>query len=167
MTVLMVAVGTTRARAVCGYADYLADRGVETALITVDAAAWQQEGLNPAVRLLLLEKAERKHPLARLGRLVKSVSGALYTKLYAKLYKIVRPYILWRVARGTVARDVDWSSVGQLVVCDSHAIPIAWHLARKHPGVAVGFELDRTQFAQLESHGAATPATTSMEDVHA
>ncbi len=160
MTVVMVAVGTTRARAVCGYADYLAARGVDTALITVDAASWQSEGLNPAVRLLLLEKAEQRHVLYRLGRLVKRVPGPLYPKVYAKLYKIVRPYVLWRVARKTAVRELDWPRVGQLVVCDSHAIPIAWHLARRHPAVTVGFELDRSPFDALtQPLAAAAPVT--------
>lgn len=155
MSVLLLAIGTTRARAVCGSADFLLARGVDVGLVTVEPEPWRREGLDPRVTLYTLQAGEERHPLARAGRMVRRVSGALYTKVYSKVYRLLRPYVMWRVTRKQVVRRLDWSAVEQLVICDSHAIPIGWHLARRHPGLAVGFELDRAPYADRE---AAAPA---------
>ena len=148
MSVLLLAIGTTRARAVCGSADYLLARGVDVGLVTVEAEPWRREGLDPRVTLYTLRAGEERHPLARAGRMVRRVSGALDTKVYSKVYRLLRPYVMWRVTRKQVVRRLDWSAVEQLVICDSHAIPIGWHLAKRHPGLTVGFELDRTAYAR-------------------
>lgn len=145
--VLLVAIGVTRSRAVTDTADFLLARGVEVDLLTVEAESWQAAGLDPRVRLHTLAAAEDKHPFAVLGRLVRRVSKAAYTKGYAKIYRLLRPYVMWRAARGTVVRKLDWNGVDQLVICDSHAIPIGWHLAKRHPRLTVGFELDRAPYA--------------------
>ena len=150
--VLLVAIGTTRSRAVTDTAEFLLARGVGVHLLTVEAESWQAVGLDPRVRL---------HPLARLGRLVRRVSGAAYTKGYAKIYRLLRPYVMWRAARGTVVRELDWSAVDQLVICDSHAIPIGWHLAKRHPRLTVGFELDRAPYAALPAAADREPALTT------
>ena len=147
--VLLVAIGVTRSRAVTDTAEFLLARGVDVDLLTVEAESWQAAGLDPRVRLLTLAAAEERHPLARLGRLVRGVSKAAYTKGYAKIYRLLRPYVMWRAARSTVVRKLDWSAVDQLVICDSHAIPIGWHLAKRHPTLTVGFELDRAPYAAL------------------
>lgn len=157
MTVLLLSIGTTRARAVTAAAEFLLARDVEVGLVAVDAAAWAKEGLPAGVRLYPLGEGELRHPLFRLGRLVKRVSGAAY-RLYAKFYRLLRPYVMWRVARRGAVRQIDWSSVEQLVICDSHAIPIGWHLAKRNPKLTVGFELDRTPYAEREPVPAAAPA---------
>lgn len=154
--VLLVAIGTTRSRAVTDTAEFLLARGVDVDLLTVESAPWQAGGLDPRVRLHTLAEAERRHPLAAFGRLVRRVSKAAHDQGYAKVYRLLRPYVMWRAARTTVARELDWSSVEQLVICDSHAIPIGWHLARRHPRLTVGFELDRAPYA-------ARPATADRE----
>lgn len=171
MSVLLLAIGTTRARAVCGSADFLLERGVDVGLVTVDAESWRREGLDPRVTLYTLQAGEERHPLNRFGRAVRGVSAAAYTKVFSKVYRLLRPYVMWRVTRKQVIRQVDWSAVEQLVICDSHAIPIGWHLAKRHPGLTVGFELDRTPYADREpvaaaatamvSASATTPATSS------
>lgn len=160
MTVVLLAIGTTRARAVNATARFLLERGAEVALITVDAAAWAKEGLPEAVRLHPLGEGERRHPLFRLGSAVKRVNGGAY-RLYAKFYRLLRPYVLWRVARRGAARSVEWNSVEQLVICDSHAIPIGWHLAKRHPELTVGFELDRAPYAQRPPAAADFPAAAA------
>jgi hypothetical protein len=160
MSVLLLAIGTTRARAVCGSADFLLARGVDVGLVAVDADSWQREGLDPRVTLYTLQAGEERHPLNRLGRAVRGVSAAAYTKVFSKFYRLLRPYVMWRVTRKQVVRQVDWSAVEQLVICDSHAIPIGWHLAKRHPGLTVGFELDRTPYADREPV-AADAATVS------
>ena len=161
MSVLLLAIGTTRSRAVTDTAEYLLARGVDVDLITVEAGAWEAAGLDARVRLQTLAAGEQKHPLARLGNLVSRVSKAAYTKGYAKIYRLLRPYVMWRVARSTVVRRLDWSNVEQLVICDSHAIPIGWHLAKRHPRLTVGFELDRAPYADREPAEAAMTTTTT------
>jgi hypothetical protein len=137
MSVLFLAVGTTRARAVCVSGQYLADRGVDVALVTGSAAPWAKEGLDERVAVLPLEG-----PLDR---------RLLATKPINKFYRLVRPYAMWRTARRRVVGNrLDWNGVEQIVVFDSHAIPMGWHLARKHPKVPVGFELDRTPYLDRE-----------------
>jgi len=77
-------------------------------------------------------------------------------RLYAKVYRLLRPYVMWRVARRSAVKLVDFSAVEQLVICDSHAIPIGWHLAKRHPKLSVGFELDRAPFQEREPALAST-----------
>lgn len=164
MSVLLLAIGATRSRAVTETADYLLARGVDVDLVTVEAGPWAAAGLDARVRLHTLAEGEARHLLSRLGRLVRGLSKAAYTKGYAKIYRLLRPYVMWRVTRSTVARELDWSTVEQLVICDSHAIPIGWHLAKRHPELTVGFELDRTPYADrpaADDREAALVATTT------
>jgi hypothetical protein len=161
MSVLLLAIGTTRARAVCASADFLLARGVDVGLVTVESEPWRREGLDPRVRLYALRSAEERHPLARFGRAVRRVSAAAYTRVFSKFYRLLRPYVMWRVTRAQVVRQVDWPTVEQLVICDSHAIPIGWHLARRHPDLAVGFELDRTPYADREPVASTATAVSS------
>lgn len=168
MSVLLVAIGVTRSRAVTDTADYLLARGVDVDLLTVEAGPWEAAGLDARVTLHTLADGEAGHPLARLGRLVRKLSKAAYTKVYAKIYRLCRPYVMWRAARSTVARKIDWNNVEQLVICDSHAIPIGWHLAKRHPRLTVGFELDRAPYADrpasADREPAPAPATTTAPD---
>ena len=172
MSVLLVAIGTTRARAANDSAAYLLARGVDVGLVTVEAGPWQDAGLDPRVRIYPLKAGEDRHPVNRLGRLVRRVSGALYTKVFSRFYRLLRPYVMWRVARREVVRQVDWSGVEQLVICDSHAIPIGWHLAKRHPRLTVGFELDRAPYAAASvlsapASEAPTPEPAGIEVVDA
>ena len=132
MSVAFLALGTTRARAVCGSAQFLLERGVPVDLITVAERPWRDEGLDDRVRVLTLN--------TRADRIL------LPNKVLGRFYKLVRPYAMWRAARKQALRAVDWSAVQQAVISDSHAIPIGWHLARKYPDLAVAFELDRTPY---------------------
>jgi hypothetical protein len=157
MSVLLLAISTTRARAVSSTAEFLTARGVETVLVTVDPAAWGREELPEGVRVIGLGEGEKRHPLHRLGRLMPGPAN----KLYAKVYRLMRPYVMWRVARKSAVKLIDFSAVEQLVICDSHAIPIGWHLAKRHPGLSVGFELDRAPFQELEPALASTTASPS------
>ncbi len=143
MSIAFLALGTSRARAVCGYAQFLVERGVQVDLVTVDEAPWRAEGLDQRVRVLTLS--------TRADRLL------LPNKVLGKFYKLVRPYAMWRAARRQALRKVDWSQVEQAVISDSHAIPIGWHLARKYPELPVAFELDRTPYLDRPAAGAAAP----------
>jgi hypothetical protein len=132
MSIVFLALGTTRARAVCASARFLADRGVRVDLITVEEGPWRAEGLDDRVRVLTLSTRADKYLLPN--------------KVLRKFYWLVRPYVMWRAARRQALNKVDWDSVQQAVISDSHAIPIGWHLARRNPKLAVGFELDRTPY---------------------
>jgi hypothetical protein len=145
MSVAFLALGTTRARAVCGYAQFLVERGVHVDLITVAERPWRDEGLDDRVRVLTLS--------TRADRIL------LPNKVLGRFYKLVRPYAMWRAARKQALRAVDWSAVEQAVISDSHAIPIGWHLARRYPDLAVGFELDRAPY--LDSTPSSDPAPSS------
>jgi hypothetical protein len=144
MSIAFLALGTTRARAVCGYAQFLVERGVEVDLITVAEKPWRDEGLDSRVRVLTLA--------TRADRIL------LPNKVLGKFYKLVRPYVMWRAARRQALRKVDWTAVEQAVISDSHAIPIGWHLARRYPTLPVAFELDRTPYLDRALVGAAAAA---------
>ncbi|MGH3415355.1 MAG: hypothetical protein ACRDVE_16015 [Actinocrinis sp.] len=141
MSIAFLALGTSRARAVCGYAQFLVERGIQVDLVTVDEQPWRAEGLDQRVRVLTLSTRADK---------------LLSNKVLGKFYKLVRPYAMWRAARRQALRKVDWSQVEQAVISDSHAIPIGWHLARKYPGLPVAFELDRTPYLDRAPTGPAS-----------
>jgi hypothetical protein len=184
MSVLLLAIGTTRARAVCGCAAFLLERGVAVDLVTVAPEPWRAEGLDDRVRVLTLHGGEERHPLRRVERflvfrlpevlfqLLRTVrrlpgvgrpadkalvtiqrvqqraANAFHEKVFGRFYRLIRPYVLWRITRREVIRQVDWNTVQQVVICDSHAIPIGWLLAKRHRGLAVGFELDRAPYLE-------------------
>ncbi len=147
MSIVFLALGTTRARAVCASARFLVERGVQVDLITVDEGPWRAEGLDQRVRVLTLS--------TRADRIL------LPNKVLGKFYKLVRPYAMWRAARRQALRKVDWNAVQQAVISDSHAIPIGWHLARRHPKLAVAFELDRTPYLDREPAAAVHAGTVA------
>lgn len=147
MSIVFLALGTTRARAVCASARFLVERGVPVDLITVEEGPWRAEGLDERVRVLTLSTRADKYLLPN--------------KLLKKFYWLVRPYVMWRAARRQALNKVDWDSVEQAVISDSHAIPIGWHLARRHPKLAVAFELDRTPYLDREPEGAVADTTTA------
>lgn len=76
-------------------------------------------------------------------------SQAFHDKVFVRFYRLLRPWVLWRISRRQVLRGIDWPATEQVVICDSHAIPIGWHLARRHAELAVAFELDRTRYLDL------------------
>jgi hypothetical protein len=153
MSIVFLALGTTRARAVCASARFLVERGVHVDLITVEEGPWRAEGLDERVRVLTLSTRADKYLLPN--------------KLLKKFYWLVRPYVMWRAARRQALNKVDWDTVQQAVISDSHAIPIGWHLARRHPKLAVGFELDRTPYLDLAGAAAATNAASAAGTVSA
>lgn len=76
-------------------------------------------------------------------RVYEKLARGFHRKLFLRLYRVVQPYVLWRVARRSVVRGVNWDEVDLLVVADAHAIPMGWHLARRHRNLTVTFSLDR------------------------
>jgi len=144
VSIAFLALGTSRARAVCASARFLVERGVQVDLVTTAERPWRDEGLDERVRVLTIS--------TRADRIL------LLNKALGRFYKLVRPYLMWRAARRQALRKVDWTAVEQAVVGDSHAIPIGWHLARRHPTLPVSFELDRTPYLDRTPHLDRVPA---------
>lgn len=79
-----------------------------------------------------------------------------HRKVFQRLYTVFRPYLLWRVARREVLSRIDMAAVTEVVVGDSHAIPLGWHIARANPSVQVSFSLDRSAYGAADQPAAAS-----------
>jgi hypothetical protein len=73
---------------------------------------------------------------------------AIRRRAYQPAYNHLRPYLLWRLARRTVVPELALQPGDQVVVGDTVAISLGWHIARRHPDVRVVFSLDRTAFTE-------------------
>jgi hypothetical protein len=80
-----------------------------------------------------------------LRRAYEKLANAFHRKLFVRFYRLLRPYILWRVADRQVLPKVDVSGADQVVVQDAAAITLGWHLARRYPELDVAFTLDRSR----------------------
>jgi hypothetical protein len=65
------------------------------------------------------------------------------SRVHARWLKQIRPWILWRVARRNVLKQLDLHSVDQIVVADTLAIPLGWHIAQVLPEINIGFTMNR------------------------
>lgn len=83
-------------------------------------------------------------PVNRVHRAHEHGAMWVHNKIYLRFYKLVRPYILWRVAKRHALADVGMADADLLVVLDAAAIPLGWHLARMYPDLRVDFSLDRS-----------------------
>jgi len=68
-------------------------------------------------------------------------------ELARRVYRGVRPWLLWRAARRSVLPALDIDSMDLVLVADAQAVPIGWHVARAHPHTEVAFALDRARLA--------------------
>ena len=73
------------------------------------------------------------------------MADAFHRKVFIRFYRLLRPYILWRVADRQVLPAVGVESADQVVVQDAAAITLGWHLARRYPDLDVAFTLDRSR----------------------
>jgi hypothetical protein len=181
MKVLFLALTATRARAIKRHCHFLLEHGVEVVLVTTNPDPWEAEKLDARVQVHTLREGEGRHPLPRgerflvfrgprfvLARAQRAAGGRASTvaavtrryerganlfhrKVFMRLYRALRPYILWRVARRDVLPGIDLTTVNEVVVGDSHAIPLAWHIARDHPALKVSFSLDRAVYADASA----------------
>lgn len=179
MTVHFLALTGLRATAVVTQSDLLLEHGVEVAVLTADPDAFRAAGLDERVRLLavaeedtLLWRVEaavvRRAPEAvagaaasvlrrrspaladRVVALQTKGSNVLHHTGFLKPYKVVRPYVLWRAAAGTVVPQMGLGPDDEVVVVDSQAIPLGWRLAKRFPRLRVGFALDRDRYVPRE-----------------
>ncbi|WP_149261868.1 hypothetical protein [Actinomadura sp. K4S16] len=154
-------------------AAHFLDEGARVDVLTAERRGWGK--LDERARLHRLDEAEARHPLpwleravvvraprlavrplARLGRpgamaerVRGRLSGAVHRRLFLPFYRHVRPLLLARLARRRVLRDIDMAQVVRVIVTDRDGVPLAWRLARRHPGVTVTTRLDKS----LEARG--------------
>jgi hypothetical protein len=167
--VLLVAMNPElKRKKVIRLAAHFLDEGAQVDVLTAERRGWKK--LDERARLHLLHTAEARHPLpwlenlvvirapqfvvrplARLGRpgaLLERVRGqlssAVHRRLFLPFYRHVRPLLLARIARRRVLRDIDMTRVVRVVVADRDGVPLAWKLARKHPGMTVTTRMDKS-----------------------
>ena len=98
-------------------------------------------------------------------RRYKRVADAFHAKVFTRVYKVLRPYVLWRVADGQVLPEVGIEQADQVVVQDAGAITLGWHLARRYPDLDVAFTLDRSRVPPIP--GPPAQPAPSTDDVPA
>lgn len=114
---------------------------------------------------LLRQVAEPHYARPDAGRALELAVG-LVTRTHARLadgfhhrvfirgYRVVRPSLLWRVARRDPGERLVAETTERVVAYDTYAVPTAWHLARLHPRLEVSLGLDRTPYEGLPVTGA-------------
>ena len=65
------------------------------------------------------------------------LARAFNNRVYERWYLVVRPRILWRIARRHVAPTLDMARISRVVVHGVPGVTIGWELARRHPEVPV------------------------------
>ena len=68
-------------------------------------------------------------------------ADAFNRKIFDRWYNVVRPRVLWRIARREVVPQLDAARTKQVVVHGPPGIVIGWRLARQWPGVPVSTAL--------------------------
>ncbi len=112
-------------------------RAVLTRLDAVLAKAARTPAKPVARPLLSGERAVRRG--------YERVADGFHRKVFIRFYRLLRPYILWRVADRQVLPAVGIEDADQVVVQDAAAITLGWHLARRYPDLDVAFTLDRSR----------------------
>lgn len=144
--VLVIAMTSVSVPATTANVRYLLDQGVRVTVVTAEPPSFAEAGLDRRADVVDLTRGEARHPVYRgslLGRRLPGVAG----KAVGKGYKVVRPAVLWRAADDLVSRRVDLDAVSEVVLADAHAVPLGWHLARRHPRLRVSFSLDRARYS--------------------
>jgi hypothetical protein len=90
-----------------------------------------------------LKKVDAGLALSR--RLQSRVSKGIHRKMFWPVFKAARPVILSRRAQGSAA-ELDLAGADRIVAADQPAIPLAWRLARRYPGVRTTTALDRKPY---------------------
>jgi len=75
------------------------------------------------------------------------VSRGFHYRLFFPAFKVARPWILTRKARGLID-GLDLANVDRIVAADPPSVPMAWRLARRYPDVRVTSALDRKPYLE-------------------
>jgi hypothetical protein len=73
------------------------------------------------------------------------VSRGFHYRLFWPAFRVARPWILTRRARGIV-QELDLANVDRIVAGDPPAVPMAWRLARRYPNIRATTALDRKPY---------------------
>jgi hypothetical protein len=158
--VVAAAVGPARRRGVIAKLNRVIAGGGTALLITAEGFERPPE-LDDAVETLDLAAAERglglnkvltRDPVRLLrraqGRQVKGASWAWSRLSGSKPYRLLRPWLLWRVLR----RDLDPVRVDELdhvIIMHQNSWPIAWQLHRLNPRVSISYEVPDEIFERV------------------
>lgn len=151
--VVAAAVDPARRTAVVEKLNQVVAAGGSALLITADGGVGTEE-LSGDVETLDLCAGERKLGLnralvrdpsrlvARLtGRPVPSGPAPGWSRVSAsKPYRMIRPWLLWRVLRRRLAQ-VRVGDVDHVVIVHQNSWPIAWQLHRRNPAVTIAYEI--------------------------
>ncbi len=85
--------------------------------------------------------------LAGVERRYERQADRFHRGLFMRLWRRLRPFVYWRVTRRRVLPVLAPTGFDVVVAGDPPSIPVAWHLARRYPGIPVRFELDRARLA--------------------
>jgi hypothetical protein len=83
--------------------------------------------------------------LALTRRAQSKISKGIHRKLFWPAFKAVRPVLLSRRAQGS-AMELDLAGADRIVAADEVAMPLAWRLSRRYPGVRTTTALDRKPY---------------------
>ncbi|WP_169796983.1 hypothetical protein [Peterkaempfera griseoplana] len=79
-------------------------------------------------------------------RLHTRLADTFHHRFFIRGYRVVRPWLMWRVARRHFGEQLVSETTERVVAYDTHAVPTAWHLGRRHPRLAVSLGLDRALY---------------------
>ncbi len=168
MKVMFLALTSVRAGAVARQCDFLLDRGVDVTVVTADPGPWgdPEVRLDDRVEVVSLAEGEGRQLLVRVERVVlptgtgpvRGLTGKVHRRLFLPGYRVLRPYLLWRVARRDLLPGLDPAVLSEVVVVDAQAVPLGWRLARSHPGLKVSLSLDRAAYGDTPAGGAPSEA---------
>ncbi|GAA3336036.1 hypothetical protein GCM10020358_06680 [Amorphoplanes nipponensis] len=83
--------------------------------------------------------------LALTRRAQSKVSKGIHKKMFWPTFRVMRPLILSRRGQGP-AVDLDLAHADRIVAADQPAVPLAWRLSRRYPGVRTTTALDRKPY---------------------
>jgi hypothetical protein len=151
--VLAAAVEPVRRAAVIEKLNQVVAAGGTGVLVTADAAA-RAAGLDPRVETIDLAAGERRLGLNRLlaanpawlmSRLTRTgkvgASSPVWVRVrQSKPYRMIRPWLYWRVLRRRLG-EVRVDELDHVLIVHQNSWPIAWQLHRRNPTVSISFEV--------------------------
>jgi hypothetical protein len=94
-----------------------------------------------------LKKVDAGLALSR--RAQSKVSKGIHRRMFWPTFRMVRPLILSRRGQGP-AGELDLARADRIVAADAPAVPLAWRLARRYPGVRTTTALDRKPYVDAK-----------------
>jgi hypothetical protein len=150
--VIAAAVERSRRHGVIRKLNRVVENGGTALMITADGSERPEE-LHPAVQVLDLRAGERRLGLnalitrdpARLvrrarGRAISGPSPAWAWLSASKPYRMIRPWLLWRVLRRRL-EVLRVAEVDHVIIVHQNSWPIAWQLHKLNPAISISYEV--------------------------